>query len=36
MASLGAILDHLDRTSLELRRPVTLPLVRAALRDLQP
>jgi len=36
VASLGAILDHLDRTSLELRRPVTLPLVREALRDLQP
>jgi DnaA family protein len=36
MASLGAILDHLDRTSLELRRPVTLPLVREALRDVRP
>jgi DnaA family protein len=34
MASLGAILDHLDRTSLEQRRAVTLPLVREALRTL--
>jgi DnaA family protein len=32
MASLGAILDHLDRTSLEQQRAVTLPLVRDALR----
>ena len=34
MASLGAILDHLDRTSLEQRRAITLPLVREALRTL--
>jgi DnaA family protein len=34
MASLGAILDHLDRTSLEQQRAVTLPLVREALRSL--
>ena len=34
MASLGAILDHLDRTSLEQRRPITLALVREALRTL--
>ena len=32
MGSLGAILDHLDRTSLEQQRAVTLPLVREALR----
>lgn len=32
MASLGAILDHLDRVSLERRRAVTLPLVREVLR----
>lgn len=32
MASLGAILDHLDRTSLEQQRALTLPLVREALR----
>ena len=31
--SLAAILDLLDRTSLELQRPITLPLVRAALKD---
>ncbi len=36
MPSLGAILEHLDRTSLEQRRPVTLPLVREALRSLEP
>lgn len=36
MPSLGAILDHLDRTSLEQRRAVTLPLVREALRALEP
>lgn len=34
MASLGMILDHLDRTSLEQRRAVTLALVREALRTL--
>lgn len=34
MVSLGTILDHLDRTSLEQRRAVTLPLVRDALRTL--
>jgi len=32
MTSLGAILDHLDRVSLERRRAVTLPLVREVLR----
>jgi DnaA family protein len=36
MPSLGAILDHLDRTSLEQRRAITLPLVREALRALEP
>lgn len=36
MPSLGAILDHLDRTSLEQRRAITLPLVREALRTLEP
>jgi DnaA family protein len=35
LPSLGAILDHLDRTSIELRRQVTLPLVREALRALE-
>lgn len=34
MASLGAILDHLDRESLERHRAVTLPLVRETLRTL--
>jgi len=32
MVSLGAILDHLDRTSLERQRALTLPLVRETLR----
>jgi DnaA-homolog protein len=36
MPSLGAILDHLDRTSLEQHRAITLPLVREALRALEP
>jgi len=36
MASLGEILDHLDRTSLEQRRAVTLALVRDALRTPRP
>ena len=36
MPSLGAILEHLDRASLEQRRAVTLPLVREALRALEP
>lgn len=36
LASLGAILDLLDRTSLEKQRRITLPLVRAALRDPEP
>jgi DnaA-homolog protein len=36
MPSLVAILEHLDRTSLEQRRAVTLPLVREALRALEP
>ena len=31
LPSLNAVLDALDRYSLETRRPVTLPLVRAAL-----
>lgn len=34
MASLGAILDRLDRSSLEQQRPVTLPLVREVLGTL--
>lgn len=34
MPALHAILEHLDRASLEQRRPLTLPLVRAALRAL--
>lgn len=36
MTSLGAILDHLDRVSLERRRAVTLPLVREVLRTPAP
>lgn len=36
MPSLGAILEQLDRASLEQRRPVTLPLVREALKSLEP
>lgn len=36
MPSLGAILDHLDRASLEQRRALTLPLVREALRAFEP
>jgi DnaA-homolog protein len=35
MPSLNAILEHLDRYSLERRRPVTLPLVREALQELE-
>lgn len=34
LSSLGAILDLLDRVSLEQKRHVTLPLVREALKDL--
>jgi DnaA family protein len=33
--SLVAILDALDRASLELKRPVTLPLVRDTLKDME-
>jgi DnaA family protein len=33
LRSLTAILDRLDRFSLETKRPITLPLVRAALRE---
>jgi DnaA family protein len=32
--TLLAILDELDRTSLELKRPVTLPLVKEALKEM--
>ncbi len=35
MPSLGAILDELDRTSLERQRHVTLPLVREALKSFE-
>jgi len=35
LPTLLAILDELDRTSLELKRPVTLPLVREALKDME-
>jgi DnaA family protein len=35
MASLIAILDALDRYSLEQKRPVTLPLVRDALESMK-
>jgi DnaA family protein len=34
--SLAALLERLDRASLEQRRPITLPLVRKALRALEP
>jgi DnaA family protein len=34
LSSLGAILDFLDRVSLEQQRRVTLPLVREALKRL--
>jgi len=33
LRSLGAILDRLDRLSLEQKRPVTVPLVREVLRE---
>jgi len=33
LRSLAAILDRLDRHSLETKRPITLPLVREALRE---
>lgn len=36
MPSLRAVLEHLDRTSLEQQRAVTLPLAREALRALEP
>ena len=36
LSSLGALLEHLDRVSLEARRPVTLALVREALRARTP
>ena len=35
LPSLAAILDELDRVSLELKRPLTLPLVRDALKDIE-
>jgi DnaA family protein len=35
LRTLGAILDELDRASLEKQRPVTLPLVKEALKDMQ-
>lgn len=36
LPTLGAILNALDRASLELQRPITLPLVRDALSALEP
>jgi DnaA family protein len=33
--TLLAIMDELDRTSLELKRPVTLPLVKEALKEME-
>ena len=33
LRSLTAVLDRLDRYSLETKRPITLPLVREALKD---
>jgi DnaA family protein len=35
LPTLLAILDELDRMSLELKRPVTLPLVREALKEME-
>jgi DnaA family protein len=35
LPTLVAILDELDRMSLELKRPVTLPLVREALKEME-
>jgi len=35
LPSLVAIMEHLDRTALERRRPLTLPLVREALKALR-
>ena len=35
LPTLVAILDELDRTSLELKRPITLPLVREALKAME-
>ena len=35
LPTLAAILDELDRVSLELKRPVTLPLVREALKEME-
>jgi DnaA family protein len=34
LPTLAAILDELDRVSLELKRPVTLPLVKEALKEI--
>jgi DnaA-homolog protein len=36
MRSLNAVLDRLDRVSLELKRPITLPLARDALKSSTP
>jgi DnaA family protein len=33
MRSLNAILDRIDQVSLELKRPITLPLVREAVKE---
>ena len=35
LPTLAAILDELDRLSLELKRPATLPLVKEALKDME-
>ena len=35
LPTLVAILDELDRLSLELKRPITLPLARDALKDIE-
>jgi DnaA family protein len=35
MGTLTAVLDALDRSSLALKRPITLPLVRDAIRNLK-
>jgi chromosomal replication initiation ATPase DnaA len=36
MGTLMAVLDALDRHSLAHKRPLTLPLTRAALKSLEP
>jgi chromosomal replication initiation ATPase DnaA len=35
MGTLTAVLDALDRSSLALQRPITLPLAREAIKELK-